>query len=229
MHDLLPIAVAAGGVVLSLLLPPLIAAVLPPLPLPGDDGAEPRCEGYYPDAHTCLPLGSSRPSWRRRTRANARCPQWRIATNRGAAGGGWIEILSWRLIRMEELARGWDRLLNDMDAEEFARCDGRTDPPVRLRRERGMAPSRVEMAGEGVFVGNSEFRSDGGGREIGACWTDALFPHYIVRHGVRPSGAFEAFVASFDIAAFEAGLDDLRACARGGSDGMDVGDGGTID
>lgn len=230
MNYLLPIA-AAGGI-LSLLLPALLANLLPPRSPSHSPAGGPWCEGYYPDAEVCLELGPGQPSKHRLRRANALCPQWRIDPA-WAAGSGRGALVS-RLGQVEETALLWEGALADMEPEDLERCGGIDDgpngggtarPPVWLRRERGLAWSRLE---EGEMAGNSEFHcdrdgdsDDGRGKEVRrshVCWTDALLPLYIDKYGVRPSKEFEAFVLSFDLEHFRARLDILQECMSGGSD-----------
>ena len=217
MNYLFPVAAAGGA--LALLLPPLFAKLAP---LPPSSQSAFRCEGYYPDAAVCLTLGPGRPSPLRLRRDNARCPQWQL---RPAWAGR--EALARRLGEAEDAARRWEEALAAAAAEDAARCGGVDDsasaarPPVRLRRERGMAWSRVEA---GVMAGNSEFHRDGADGRKHVCWTDALLPLYVTKYGLRPSQEFEAFVLAFDIEKFRAGLDALRACISRGSDMNDAND-----
>eukprot|EP00588_Corethron_pennatum_P033894 CAMPEP_0194342112 /NCGR_PEP_ID=MMETSP0171-20130528/91848_1 /TAXON_ID=218684 /ORGANISM="Corethron pennatum, Strain L29A3" /LENGTH=77 /DNA_ID=CAMNT_0039107711 /DNA_START=40 /DNA_END=270 /DNA_ORIENTATION=- len=76
MNFALPaVAAAIISTLLSHIIAPFLASIVH---APNTPGAEPWCEGYYPPAELCFGLGSDRPAWHRRTRANARCPQWRI-------------------------------------------------------------------------------------------------------------------------------------------------------
>jgi hypothetical protein len=172
----------------------LFAAWVLPLLVP-----QPACEGYWPDAEVCLDLGSTRPSRIRRNRANAGCPQWRI--NHDWAGRA---ELSAKLHEIEAVAKEWEKLLE----EELDDVDGdvSSKPPVWIRRERGLAWSRIE---EGVVAGNSEFHTNW--EKWGhICWTDALLPMYIDTFGVEPSERFKEFVADFRLKDFRLELEKLK-------------------
>lgn len=164
------------------------------LPLFDPAAQQTTCEGFWPDAEVCLTLGSTRPSPFRRNAANAGCPQWRI--NPGWAGR---EELSVKLHGIEQVAKEWEKLLEEMDT------DGK--PPVWIRRERGFAWSRIE---EEIVAGNSEFHADwkNGGH---ICWTDALLPIYIDTFGVEPSDRFKEFVAAFKLQEFRLALEKLKS------------------
>jgi hypothetical protein len=167
------------------------------LPLLDPATQQPLCEGFWPDAEVCLELGSTRPSPFRRNAANADCPQWRI--NPGWAGRGELSV---KLHGIEQVAKEWEKLLEEMDDGDVT-----SKPPVWIRRERGFAWSRIE---EGTMAGNSEFHTDWerGGH---VCWTDALLPVYIDTFGVEPSDRFKEFVATFRLQEFRLALEKLKS------------------
>jgi hypothetical protein len=169
----------------------LVAVWVLPLLVP-----QPACEGYWPDAEVCLDLGSTRPSRSRRSRANTGCPQWRI--NQDWAGRA---ELSAKLHEIEAVAKEWEQLLEDGEDGDVSR-----KPPVWIRRERGLAWSRIE---EGVMAGNSEFHTDWG-TQGHVCWTDALLPMYIDTFGVEPSKRFKEFVADFRLQEFRLELEKVK-------------------
>lgn len=136
----------------------LVAVWFLPLRVP-----QPACEGYWPDAEVCLDLGSTRRSRIRRSRANVGCPQWRIHPD----WAGRAE-LSAELYEIEAVAKEWEtKLLEDMEEGDNV---GRNKPPVWIRRQWGLAWSRIE---EGVMAGNSELHTDWGTRGH-VCCTDGL-------------------------------------------------------
>lgn len=161
------------------------------------------CEGYWPDMETCLDLGTSLPKQSLRTAANAGCPQWQINTN----WQGQKTFID-KLRDIEIVAREWEQVLVEMDQVDIERCKDIITPPVFIRRERGVAWSRIE---ENSMAGNSEFHAEStGGKHT--CWTDALLPLYVERFGVEPSSQFQAYVTTFDLHAFRDGLTKLKGC-----------------
>mmetsp|Transcript_9664 Transcript_9664/g.14044 ORF Transcript_9664/g.14044 Transcript_9664/m.14044 type:complete len:241 (+) Transcript_9664:104-826(+) len=166
------------------------------------------CEGYYPDIDICLALGTSKPSRFQRTRANAACPQWRMNSN----WGGKNEF-STKLKSIEDVAKEWEKVVAEMDEQQSidnTKCN--MSPSVWIRRERGVAWSRIE---EGVMAGNSEYhvgRQEDDKHHI--CWTDVFRPMYVDTYGVEPSDEFQAFVASFDIDLFSKELEVLKDNCR---------------
>eukprot|EP00566_Odontella_aurita_P023663 CAMPEP_0113551396 /NCGR_PEP_ID=MMETSP0015_2-20120614/14502_1 /TAXON_ID=2838 /ORGANISM="Odontella" /LENGTH=202 /DNA_ID=CAMNT_0000452285 /DNA_START=118 /DNA_END=726 /DNA_ORIENTATION=+ /assembly_acc=CAM_ASM_000160 len=166
-----------------------------------------ECEGYWPDTEICVELGSSRPYFHKRTRSNAGCPQWRIKPNWEGR-----KNFSKKLHGIESTARAWEKYLTEMSTEDIEKCgtDNYT-PPIFLRRQRGVAWSRIE---EGIIAGNSEFHATDPDKHGKICWTDALLPLYVDKFGVEPTTTFKSFVTSFDLDDFEKKLKQLRSfCA----------------
>ena len=207
-----------GAAVVSWLCATWILPVLPAFLAHTHQKSPPACEGYWPDADTCLDLGPSRPSIFRLTGANAACPQWRINPDGDWAGR---EDLSSKIRDIQSNAEEWEKALADAGRERIELCAGceKKPPRVWVRRERGLAWSRIQ---EGIIAGNSEFRSEDdtlsvGGREGGraVCWTDALLPMYIDKFRVEPSDGFKEFVAVFDLDSFRGQLAKLKRCMAG--------------
>lgn len=105
---------------------------------------------------------------------------------------------------MEKTAIDYEKILAGMSADKIQECGGidGVTPPVYVRRERGVAWSRIN---ENAMAGNSEFRTP-----LGVCWTDAFLSHYVEKYNVRPSRSFEEFVESFDLDAFIKKFDWLQ-------------------
>mmetsp|Transcript_16543 Transcript_16543/g.36012 ORF Transcript_16543/g.36012 Transcript_16543/m.36012 type:complete len:209 (-) Transcript_16543:124-750(-) len=203
MNMILPatIGVAAISCLASFLVPPLLVAVAPFEPPPGTH----RCEGYFPDTEVCLPLGTKRPPWFRKNRANADCPQWRIDPK-------WVERTAFtsKLNDIEATAKEWESILISMTAEDLDKCGGEeaVKPPVWIRQERGVAWSRIQ---EGIIAGNSEFHCDRPEDQGGhICWTDAVLPMYVEECGVKPSEEFILFVSTFDVQEFRSKMTVMK-------------------
>jgi len=166
----------------------------------------PGCEGYWPDVTVCLNLGPSLPFWFKRTIANAGCPQWRI--NPSSAE---LEEISRKIRDMEAMAKEWEEGISSQKDKNIETCAGEDiimKPPVWIRRERGIAWSRIE---EGIIAGNSEFHADfseGDGGHF--CWTEALQPIYMKKFGVHPTDRFKDYVAAFDVETFRNRLVQLK-------------------
>lgn len=193
--------VAAISFVANFLAPPLT----PPQPPPSDVI---HCEGYYPPTEDCISLGTTRPSWFKKKRSNAGCPQWQFDKQWGERG-----IFVSKLKDMEAIAKEFEQILADIITDDTAKLRGEDalKPLIWIRRERGVAWSRMQ---EGIIAGNSEFHSDvnlsDGGDIRHECWTDALLPLYIEEFGVKPSEDFIEFVTAFDAKNLKGQLTALR-------------------
>ena len=206
MNVFVPAALGAAAisVLANFLVPPIIATINPPQPPPSDII---RCEGYYPPTEDCLPLGATRPPWFKKKRSNAGCPQWQIDHNWGERG-----VFSGKLKDIEAIATQYEQLLTEVEPDDIAKLGGQDalKPLVWIRRERGVAWSRMQ---DGIIAGNSEFHSDvttGEGGNSHVCWTDALLPLYVEEFGVKPSEEFIEFVADFDVESFREQLTVLK-------------------
>ena len=198
--------VAAISFVANFLAPPILVALTPPQPPPSDVI---HCEGYYPPTEDCIPLGTTRPSWFKKKRSNAGCPQWQIDKQWGERG-----IFVSKLKGMEAIAKEFEQILAELTKDDAAKLGGEDalKPLIWIRRERGVAWSRMQ---DGIIAGNSEFHSDGnlsgGGDNVRhECWTDALLPLYVEEFGVKPSEDFIEFVTAFDVESFKEQLTTLR-------------------
>jgi hypothetical protein len=189
------LGVAAISFVANFLAPPIMVALTPPQPPPSDVI---HCEGYYPPTEDCIPLGTTRPSWFKKKRSNAGCPQWQINKQWGERG-----IFVSKLKDMEAIAKEFEQILAEVTPDDAAKLGGEDalKPLIWIRRERGVAWSRMQ---DGIIAGNSEFHS---GDE---CWTDALLPLYVEEFGVKPSEDFIEFVTAFDVKNFKEQLTTLR-------------------
>ena len=203
MNMILPatIGVAAISCLANFLVPPLLVAVVPSHAPAGIL----RCEGYYPDAEVCLNLGTKRPPWFRKNRANADCPQWHIDPT-------WAErdTFASKLKDIEATAKEWESFLIDLTAEDVEKCGGEeaVKPSVWIRSERGVAWSRIQ---EGIIAGNSEFHCDRPEDQGGhICWTDAVLPMYVEEYGVKPSDEFLSFVSNFDVEDFQYKMSSMK-------------------
>lgn len=160
------------------------------------------CEGYWPDENVCLELGTTRPRWFHQTRANARCPQWRIREK----NNGWKDREQFiaRLTEIEKVTQEWQNLVENISTSND---DCVTENPgITLVRERGLAPSRIQ---DGFLAGNTEFRI-----ENTACWTGGLLPFYIERYNVEPSDSFQEFVLkTFDFERLRTEFEKCLLCA----------------
>lgn len=195
------VAAAVSGAA-KFLGPPILAALASPQQSKNGIG---QCEGYYPDTEICLLLGTN-PKWFQRNRENADCPQWKIDTT-WEGRDAFIE----KLKNIETVAKDWEDSLAEMDMDTITKCGGQkaVKPPVWIRRERGVAWSRIQ---EGIMAGTSEYHCD---RDSGnVCWTDALLPMYVEQYGVKPSQEFHVFVSMFDLNSFRKALQEMKTrCA----------------
>mmetsp|Transcript_27451 Transcript_27451/g.41568 ORF Transcript_27451/g.41568 Transcript_27451/m.41568 type:complete len:236 (+) Transcript_27451:88-795(+) len=189
---------AAVSTAAKFLGPPILAALTSPQQSKHGIG---QCEGYYPDTEICLLLGTS-PEWFQRNRENAECPQWKIDTT-CEGKDAFIE----KLKGIETVAKEWEDSLAEMDMDTIAKCGGQeaVKPPVWIRRERGVAWSRIQ---EGIMAGNSEYHCDRDGGNM--CWTDALLPMYVEQYGFKPSKEFHVFVSMFDLNSFRNALQEMK-------------------
>ena len=173
-----------------------LVAINPPQPPPSNII---HCEGYYPPTEDCLPLGSARPPWFKKKRSNAGCPQWQIDRQWGERG-----LFSAKLKDIEAITKEHEQLLAEIEPDDIAKFGGQDalKPQVWIRRERGVAWSRMQ---DGIIAGNSEYHSDAStieGDDSHMCWTDALLPLYVEEFGVKPSDDFIGFVSNFDVESF---------------------------
>merc|ERR1740121_2268916 len=174
------VSVTIGLAIMSIVanfLPPLLFTLTPP-----KQQQTPKCEGYYPDPEVCLKLGSKRPAWYRRNRKNTNCPQWKINNSEWKEKEKFIE----KLHDIESIAKEWESVLEEMDANTIEKCGNeRIKPRIWIRRERGLAWSRIE---DNIIAGNSEYHCNNG-----ICWTDVLLSMYVDKFGVKPSEEFIDF------------------------------------
>ena len=147
--------------------------------------ADPIMEGYYPPAEVCVKLGTSKPGLLRKTPANRQCPQWNIDIE-WSTTDDYTSFVD-KLTEIEAVTLEWDKYWQD--SMSFP------DPPIRLVRQRGLAPSRIQ---KDQMAGNSEFRLEKTSGKIEG-WTDALLSLYVKEFKVKPSKEFLDFVNSFDL------------------------------
>ena len=113
-------------------------------------------------------------------------------------------MFSAKLKDIEALAKEYEQLLAEIEPDDIAKLGGQDalKPQVWIRRERGVAWSRMQ---DGIIAGNSEYHSDAStieGDDGHKCWTDALLPLYVEEFGVKPSEVFFDFVSNFDVESF---------------------------
>jgi len=154
-------------------------------------GVANSCEGYWPPARACVPLGNAMPSGEP-TEDNGLCPQWRIDPT-------WAERTSFlaKLLAIEETAMRAERKFGRVQLQDLTDKGLSGSPWVNVFRFRGLAPSRIEA---GTMLGNAEF-VDVHGKCV-ACWPDKYADHYIDHYKVVPSKSFQDYVRDFDLEAF---------------------------
>mmetsp|Transcript_27965 Transcript_27965/g.63259 ORF Transcript_27965/g.63259 Transcript_27965/m.63259 type:complete len:264 (-) Transcript_27965:94-885(-) len=181
----------------------LAGAVLGSFPRPAEGahvmarGEGASCEGYWPPASVCTPLGEGRPAGEP-TEENAGCPQWRI--DKSWAMKNWFFMARLGLIEVVA-GQAAEKMGGSVTEEDLAQRGIVNTSWVNVYKYKGLSPSRIQAS---KMVGSKEF-VDIRGRSAG-CWPDGYSRYYIKEYGVVPSKEFQDYVRKFSILGFTANL-----------------------
>jgi len=179
----------------------------PQAPERSDDGRLPAsapdgCEGYWPEQSICLSLGPGVRHFAAGDPPLSRgCPQRRITSD-------WLgkhEFLH-KIYEIEDVARATGKFISS--AQQLSKCDADQEPFVLLSQFYGVSWSRLVPDS---VVGGSEFAEVRGGRRR-PCWPEGFSRHYVAKFNVTPTEAFAAYVRGFDLEAFKAAAERVKAC-----------------
>jgi len=165
-----------------------------------------ECEGYWPPAKTCLPLGTKKPNKDVQSKENQGCPQWRIDPDWDRdQGTAFLQKLS----DLEKAATDADAALGRVSADDLKNAGLDNASWVNLFRFRGLSPSRLV---ETDFVNSSEYIDVHG--KATACWPAGYLSYYVERYHIVPEPRFQDYVQTFDLPAFRKAIRTLTEQAE---------------
>jgi len=167
------------------------------------EGRAKQCEGYWPPAKVCLPLGTAKPNMTLQSKENEGCPQWRIDPDWDRDQG---TAFLQKLNDIEKTAMDADATLARVTVDDLKSAGLDNVSWVNLFRFRGLSPSRLVETG---FVNSSEY-IDIEGKDT-ACWPAGYLSYYIERYHVVPEHWFQDYVQTFDLPAFRKAIRTLTA------------------